>query len=92
MTSEFLVLREWSERMNGALQLLDALEGAGLFEREAWKGNNAVYSKAEINYIKGGKINAENFILYGKTKGRYRNHVVNKKGKLLSCEFYIEEE
>lgn len=91
MTSEFEDLREWSERMSGALQLLSAMDDSGLFNSSAWRGEQAVYSRAEIDYLKAGKMNVEKYILYWNNSGRYRNHVRDKKGKLIKCEFYIEK-
>lgn len=91
MCDDFMNLRQWSDMMSGALQLLSAMEDAGMFDRQRWKGDEAVYRKAEVEYLKGGKSNIERFIIEWRN-GKYRNHQRDKKGRLLSCEFYIEND
>lgn len=83
-------LHEWSRRMMGALELVTAMDDAGLFEPHSWRGENQVYSKAEVDYIKAGKSNVDRFIT-GWRNGRYRNHARDKKGKLVKVEFYIDD-
>lgn len=55
------------------------------------KGDDGVYTKAELDLITRDKANMQKF-LEGCHRIGFRNHVRNAKGKLMSCEAYWIEE
>ncbi len=55
------------------------------------KGDDGIYTKAELELITRDKANMQKF-LEGCHRIGFRNHVRNAKGKLMSCEAYWCEE
>lgn len=55
------------------------------------KGDDGIYTKAELELITRDKANMQKF-LEGCHRIGFRNHVRNAKGKLVSCEAYWVEE
>ena len=54
-----------------------------------FRGDDKIYRDAELNLIKSSKRNMQLFL--DGTQMRYRNHRLNKKGKLESVECYFVE-
>ena len=55
-----------------------------------YRGDDKVYIKAELDLITSSKRNMQLWL--DGTEMRYRNHKINKKGKLESCECYFVEQ
>lgn len=55
---------------------------------EVMRGDKKVYAKAEYDYCMKSLRNLVNYHQQ-RYEGRYRNHKRDKKGKLVSCEYYI---
>jgi hypothetical protein len=51
------------------------------------KGDDGVYTKAELELITRDKANIQKF-LEGYHRIGFRNHIRNARGKLMSCEAY----
>ena len=89
---EFMRLRDESLFFNGARQMLLRLMETFDFK---YKHDNSkdskVYVKAELDYILDSIDNTKNWLYSLRKKGRYTNRKRNKKGKLVSCDFYIEK-
>ena len=82
-------LHEWSERMQGAREML-----VKLYEYENMilslgvkRSEDRVYTKAIVNLLISDLRNIQEYLL-GTNIG-FRNHVRDKKGKLVSCEAYF---
>ena len=82
-------LHEWSERMQGAREMLIKLDeddkmtlSLGLKRSE-----DRVYTKAIVNLLISDLKNVQEYLI-GTNIG-FRNHVRDKKGKLISCEAYF---
>ena len=82
-------LHEWSERMQGAREML-----IKLYENDNMilpigvkRSEDRVYTKAIVNLLAIDLRNIQEYFL-GTNIG-YRNHVRDKKGKLISCEAYF---
>lgn len=87
--SGFENLHEWSERMQGAREML-----IKLYENDNMilpigvkRSGDRVYTKAIVNLLAIDLRNIQEYFL-GTNIG-FRNHVRDKKGKLLSCEAYF---
>ena len=87
--SGFENLHEWSDRMQGAREML-----IKLYENDNMilpigvkRSEDRVYTKAVVNLLAIDLRNIQEYFL-GTNIG-YRNHVRDKKGKLLSCEAYF---
>ena len=87
--SGFENLHEWSERMQGAREML-----IKLYENDNMilpigvkRSEDRVYTKAIVNLLAIDLSNIQEYFL-GTNIG-FRNHVRDKKGKLLSCEAYF---
>ena len=87
--SGFENLHEWSERMQGAREML-----IKLYENDNMilpigvkRSEDRVYTKAIVNLLAIDLRNIQEYFL-GTNIG-FRNHVRDKKGKLLSCEAYF---
>ena len=82
-------LHEWSERMQGAREML-----IKLYEYENMilpsgvkRSEDRVYTKAIVSLLASDLKNVQEYLL-GTNIG-FRNHVRDKKGKLISCEAYF---
>lgn len=82
-------LHEWSNRMQGAREML-----IKLYENENMilplgvkRSEDRVYTKATVNLLISDLRNVQEYLL-GTNIG-FRNHVRDKKGKLISCEAYF---
>lgn len=82
-------LHEWSNRMKGAREML-----VKLYENENMilplgvkRSEDMVYTKAIVNLLISDLRNVQEYFL-GTNIG-FRNHVRDKKGKLVSCEAYF---
>lgn len=87
--SGFENLHEWSERMQGAREML-----IKLYENDNMilpigvkRSEDRVYTKAIVNLLASDLKNIQEYFL-GTNIG-FRNHVRDKKGKLISCEAYF---
>lgn len=82
-------LHEWSKRMKGAREML-----IKLYENDNMilpigvkRSEDRVYTKAIVNLLASDLKNVQEYLL-GTNIG-FRNHVRDKKGKLVSCEAYF---
>ena len=82
-------LPEWSERMQGARELLIKLyENDNMILPLGLKrSEDRVYTKAIVNLLISDLRNVQEYLI-GTNIG-FRNHVRNNKGKLISCEAYF---
>ena len=82
-------LHEWSNRMQGAREML-----IKLYEYDKMilplglkRSEGMVYTKAIVSLLASDLKNIQEYLL-GTNIG-FRNHVRDKKGKLMSCEAYF---
>ena len=82
-------LHEWSNRMQGAREML-----VKLYEDEKMmlplgvkRSEDRVYTKAIVNLLISDLRNIQEYLI-GTNIG-FRNHIRDKKGKLVSCEAYF---
>ena len=82
-------LHEWSERMQGAREML-----VKLYEDDKMilpvcekRSEDMVYTKAIVNLLASDLRYVQEYLL-GTNIG-FRNHIRDKKGKLVSCEAYF---
>ena len=82
-------LHEWSNRMQGAREML-----VKLYENDNMilplgvkRSEDMVYTKAIVSLLSSELKNIQEYLL-GANIG-FRNHVRDKKGKLISCEAYF---
>ena len=82
-------LHEWSERMQGAREMLIKLyeENMMIMPVRVKRSEDRVYTKAIVNLLASDFRNIQEYLL-GTNIG-FRNHVNDKKGKLISCEAYF---
>ena len=82
-------LHEWSDRMQGARELLIKLyeDGEMIFPVGVKRSEERVYTKAIVNLLTSDLRNIQEYLI-GTNIG-FRNHVCDKKGKLTSCEAYF---
>ena len=82
-------LHEWSNRMQGAREMLIKLyeDGKMIFPLGVKRSEDMVYTKAIVNLLESDLRNVQEYLL-GTNIG-FRNHVRDKKGKLISCEAYF---
>ena len=82
-------LHEWSERMQGAREMLIKLyeENMMIMPVRVKRSEDRVYTKAIVNLLASDLRNIQEYLL-GTNIG-FRNHVNDKKGKLVSCEAYF---
>lgn len=82
-------LHEWSERMQGEREMLIKLyENDNMILPLGLKrSEDMVYTKAIVNLLISDLRNVQEYLL-GTNIG-FRNHVRDKKGKLVSCEAYL---
>ena len=82
-------LHEWSERMQGAREMLIKLyeDDKMILPVGVKRYEEMVYTKAIVNLLISDLRNVHEYLL-GTNIG-FRNHVRDKKGKLVSCEAYF---
>lgn len=82
-------LHEWSERMQGAREMLIKLyeNDKMILPLGVKRSEDRVYTKALVNLLASDLKNVQEYLL-GKNIC-LRNHVRDKKGKLISCEAYF---
>ena len=85
-------LHEWSNRMQGAREMLIAIidsvnESKGRFLLDSAGKDSKVYHDAIVRLILDNLDNTQKFLM--KKPICYRNYVHDKKGKLVSCEAYF---
>ena len=82
-------LHEWSNRMQGAREMLIKLyeDDKMILPLGAKRSENMVYTKAIVSLLSSDLKNIQEYLL-GTNIG-FRNHVRDKKGKLISCEAYF---
>lgn len=82
-------LHEWSNRMQGARELLIKLyeDDKMILPVGMKRSEYRVYTKAIVNLLISDLMNVQEYLLG--TIICYRNHVRDKKGKLVSCEAYF---
>ena len=82
-------LHEWSERMQGAREMLIKLyeENMMIMPVRVKRSEDRVYTKAIVNLLASDLRNVQEYLI-GTNIG-FRNHVRDKKGKLVSCEAYF---
>ena len=82
-------LHEWSNRMQGAREMLVKLyeDDKMILPLGVKRSEDIVYTKAIVNLLAIDLRNVQEYLL-GTNIG-FRNHVRDKKGKLVSCEAYF---
>ena len=82
-------LYEWSNRMQGAREMLIKLyeDDKMILPLGLKRSEDRVYTKAIVNLLISDLINVQEYLL-GTNIG-FRNHVRDKKGKLISCEAHF---
>lgn len=82
-------LHEWSERMQGAREMLVKLYEYDkmILPLGAKRSEDRVYTNAIVSLLASDLRNVQEYFL-GTNIG-FRNHVRDKKGKLTSCEAYF---
>ena len=82
-------LHEWSNRMQGAREMLIKLyeDDKMILPLGVKRYEEMVYTKAIVNLLISDLRNVQEYLL-GTNIG-FRNHVRDKKGKLVSCEAYF---
>ena len=82
-------LHEWSNRMQGAREMLIKLyeDDKMILPLGMKRSEDIVYTKAIVNLLAIDLRNVQEYLL-GTNIG-FRNHVRDKKGKLVSCEAYF---
>ena len=82
-------LHEWSNRMQGAREMLAKLyeDDKMILPLGVKRSEDSVYTKAIVNLLASDLKNIQEYLL--STNIGFRNHVRDKKGKLMSCEAYL---
>lgn len=82
-------LHEWSNRMQGAREMIIKLyeDDKMILPLGVKRSEDGVYTKAIVNLLISDLRNVQEYLL-GTNIG-FRNHVRDKKGKLVSCEAYF---
>ena len=82
-------LHEWSNRMQGAREMLIKLyeDDKMILPLGVKRSEDIVYTKAIVDLLAIDLRNVQEYLL-GTNIG-FRNHVRDKKGKLVSCEAYF---
>ena len=82
-------LHEWSNRMQGAREMLIKLyeDDKMILPLGVKRSEDRVYTKAIVYLFASDLKNVQEYLI-GTNIG-FRNHVRDKKGKLISCEAYF---
>ena len=86
MSNQFQYLHSWSERLHGAIQLLQMLKDENVNLLPSMGKDSKIYSDALYSAI--SDIRGMQDFLEGKEL-RFKDHQMNKKGKLISCVAYF---
>ena len=86
MSKEFQYLYPWSERLHGAIQLLQMLKDENVNLLPSMGKDSKIYSNALYSAI--SDIRGMQDFLEGK-EIHFKDHQRNKKGKLISCVAYF---
>ena len=86
MSKEFQYLHPWSERLHGAIQLLQMLKDENVNLLPSMGKDSKIYSNALYSAI--SDIRGMQDFLEGK-EIHFKDHQMNKKGKLISCVAYF---
>lgn len=87
MSKEFQYLHPWSERLHGAIQLLQMLQDEKVILLPCMGKDSRIYSDAlykTLSDLKGMQDFLERKEL------RFKDHKMNKNGKLISCVAYFQ--
>ena len=87
MSNQFQYLYPWSERMHGAMQLLQMLKDGNVNLLPSMGKDSKIYSNALYSAL--SDINGMQDFLEGKEL-RFKDHQRNKNGKLISCVAYFQ--
>ena len=87
MSNQFQYLHPWSERLHGAIQLLQMLKDENVNLLPSMGKDSKIYSDALYSAI--SDIRGMQDFLEGKEL-RFKDHQSNKKGKLISCVAYFQ--
>ena len=87
--SGFENLHEWSNRMQGAREMLIKLyeDDKMILPLGVKRSEDKVYTKAIVDLLASDLRYVQEYLL-GTNIG-FRNHIRDKKGKLVSCEAYF---
>ena len=82
-------LHEWSNRMQGAREMLIKLyeDDKMILPLGVKRAEDRLYTKAIVSLLASDLKNVQEYLL-GTNIG-FRNHMRDKKGKLISCEAYF---
>ena len=82
-------LHEWSNRMQGAREMLIKLyeDDKMILPLGVKRSEDIVYTKAIVDLLASDLRNVQEYLI-GTNIG-FRNHIRDKKGKLMSCEAYF---
>ena len=82
-------LHEWSSRMQGAREMLIKLyeDDKMILQMGVKRSEERVYTKAIVNLLISDLRYVQEYLIG--TNFGFRNHVQDKKGKLVSCEAYF---
>lgn len=82
-------LHEWSNRMQGAREMLIKLyeDDKMILPLGVKRSEDMVYTKAIVTLLSSDLKNIQEYLLG--TNFGFRKHVRDKKGKLVSCEAYF---
>ena len=87
MSKEFQYLHPWSERLHGAIQLLQRLKDGNVNLLPSMGKDSKIYSDALYSAL--SDIKGMQDFLEGK-EIHFKDHQMNKKGKLISCVAYFQ--
>ena len=87
MSKEFQYLHTWSERLHGAIHLLQMLKNENVNLLPSMGKDSKIYSDALYSAI--SDLRGMQDFLEGK-EIRFKDHQRNKKGKLISCVAYFQ--
>ena len=90
--SGFENLHEWSNRMQGAREMLIKLyeDDKMILPLGVKRSEDRVYTKSIVTLLASDLKNVQEYLLG--TNICFRNHLRDKKGKLISCEAYFIEQ
>ena len=87
MSKELQYLHPWSERLHGAIQLLQRLKDGNVNLLPSMGKDSKIYSDALYSAL--SDIKGMQDFLEGK-EIHFKDHQMNKKGKLISCVAYFQ--
>ena len=87
MSNQFQYLHPWSERMHGAMQLLRKLQDEKVNILPCMGKDSRIYSDALYKTL--SDLKGMQDFLEGK-EIHFKDHQMNKKGKLISCVAYFQ--